>query len=99
MLTGDEYVGLAGKGRDGDEVAQRVVGKMPNDGGAVSVGTGIDQQRVAITGRPRYERRCRSATATGMILDHYGPSPARRKRFGEQSRDHVRAATDAKGLD
>jgi hypothetical protein len=34
-----------------------------------------------------------------MILDHYGPSPARRKRFGEQSRDHVRAATDAKGLD
>ena len=72
---------------------------MPDDGGAVSVGTGIDQQRVAITGRPRYERRCRSATATGMILDHYGPSPARRKRFGEQSRDHVRAATDAKGLD
>ena len=99
MLTGDDYIGLAGERRDCDEVTQRVVRKMPSDRGAVSVGTGIDQQRVAITGRLRHDRRRRSAAATGMILDHYGPPPARRKRFGEHASDDVRATTDAKGLD
>ena len=99
MLTGDEYVGLAGERRDCDELAQRVVGKMPRDSGAVRVCTGIDQQRVAVTGRLRHDRRSRSATATGMILDHYRPPPARRKRFSQHPSDDVRAATEAKGLD
>lgn len=88
-LAHDEHVGLTGERSDRDEVRERVVREVGQQGRAVCMSVGVDQQGVTIGGGLRHHRWGCPAPGTGVVLDCHGLVPQLRKLLAHDGCDHL----------